>query len=78
MIDNYALWAAKDAADELWRLSRPICASCDEHIQDEECYDTPRGLMDHDCARAYAEELAEEFVLDMLDEWRRSTDSYAT
>lgn len=63
----------EDAADR-WLDSRPVCSVCGEPIQDEYKFDTARGLMCEDCAEAYADQLAEEFKRDCMDDWRRMID----
>lgn len=39
MDDNYSLWEAKEQDFERWLKTRPICCECEEHIQDEFCYE---------------------------------------
>lgn len=78
MIDNYGIWLAHDLANERWRESRPVCAVCKEHIQDEYLFNTERGLMCEDCADAYADELAEEYKKDLMDGWRERAERYET
>lgn len=75
-MDNYSIWAAGDAAKERWRESRPTCSACKEHIQDEYLFETPRGLMCEECASAYADDLAEEFKLDVMEGWRKEVERY--
>ena len=36
--DAYDLWEAHDAQQEQALSERPVCADCDEHIQEEEAY----------------------------------------
>lgn len=76
MIDNYDMWAAEDARRERWRESRPVCESCGEHIQDEYCYETGRGLMCESCAQSYADDLAEEYARDLMSEWKGNIDDH--
>ena len=69
-MDNYDMWLSHDLARERWRERRPVCDVCGEHIQDENVYKTLRGDMCEACAEAYADELAEEFKQDTMEEWR--------
>ena len=75
-MSNYRLWAADDAAKERWRESRPTCNVCGEHIQDEYLYETIRGLLCEECAEAYADELAEDFKRDLMEDWRQGVERY--
>lgn len=77
MVDNYDIWLTQDLANERWRESRPVCACCGEHIQDEYCYRTMRGMLCEECADAYADDLAEEYKMDLMGEWREYTDDYS-
>ena len=70
MLDNYDLWYEEDRRRERWRESRPVCDACGQHIQDEYMYKTLRGNFCEECAEAYADELAEEFKRDTMEEWR--------
>lgn len=75
-MDNYNAWLANDLAKERWRESRPVCVVCGDHIQDEHAYNTERGLMCEGCADAYADELAEDFKRDTMEDWKRFTDDF--
>lgn len=37
--DNYDKWEQHEAQQERQLLDRPRCAECDNHIQDEFCYE---------------------------------------
>ena len=37
-MDNYAMWERNEARLERELARRPVCAYCDEHIQDEQFY----------------------------------------
>ena len=78
MMDNYDIWLADDLEKERWRESKPVCAFCEEHIQDEHKYVIPKltgeVVLCESCAEQYAEELAEDFKQDCLDRWK--TDNY--
>lgn len=73
---NLAALEAHDREMDAWLESRPICTCCDEPIQEEKAYETERGLMCESCARAYAYELADEFIEDCMDEWSHDTERY--
>ena len=74
---NLAAREAHDRAADAWLNSRPICVSCREPIQDENCYNTRRGLMCESCAKEYARDLAEEQIEDWLEDWKDDTERYA-
>lgn len=78
MKDNYDIWLAQDEANERWRESRPICAFCHEHIQDEHKYEvqkiTGMVVLCEQCAEEYANELAEEYKDELLCGWRKDND----
>lgn len=38
MRDVYDLWESHDNEQERWRMRRPRCSSCREHIQDEHLF----------------------------------------
>lgn len=39
MPDNYSQWEAHQMKQEAWLAERPVCADCDEHIQDDHCFE---------------------------------------
>ncbi len=41
--DNYSMWERREAEQERWLESRPICCRCREHIQDEPVVDAETG-----------------------------------
>ncbi len=45
----YADLARKEAEDERWLRSRPVCAWCGEPIQDEYCYEIDGDLICERC-----------------------------
>ena len=57
-------------AEDEWLKSRPLCAVCKDPIQGD-IYETYRGNMCEDCARVLAEDLAEEFIRDTMEDWKR-------
>lgn len=63
-----------DRQYDQWLESLPICYSCGEPIQEDQ-YEVNTGTGLHvlceDCARAKAEELAEDFIRDTLEEWKK-------
>ena len=36
--DNYSQWESHEQQQEAWLQKRPVCADCDEHIQDESAF----------------------------------------
>lgn len=63
-----------DRQCDQWLESLPVCYSCGDRIQDDR-YEVNTGTGIHDlceeCARLKAEELAEDFIRDLLEEWKR-------
>ena len=45
----YADLARKEAEEERWLRSRPVCAWCGEPIQEERCYDIAGELVCDEC-----------------------------
>ena len=39
MPDNYSMWESKEREHDRWLKTRPICCECEEHIQDERCFE---------------------------------------
>ena len=39
MPDNYSLWEDRERQQEAWLAGRPVCADCDEPIQDDHCFE---------------------------------------
>ena len=37
--DNYSQWEDRERMRESWLSRRPVCADCDEHIQDDHCFE---------------------------------------
>ena len=74
-MDNYSAWLDEDLKRERWRESRPVCAFCKDHVQDEYKYVleklTGTVTLCESCAEEYAEELAEEYKQECLSNWRR-------
>ena len=53
MDDAYSLWQHKEAEAESWLQKRPVCADCDEHIQDEKAYYINGEFICVNCMDAY-------------------------
>ena len=51
MIDNYDLWKEYDARQEEALARQPKCYECNEHIQDETCYEIDVNLVCKSCLR---------------------------
>ena len=47
--DNYDLWRRREAEQEAWLETRPICDHCGQPIQDENLYDFDGVLYHEDC-----------------------------
>lgn len=77
-MDNYDMWLADDLARERWRESKPVCAFCKDHIQDEHKYVIPNlsgeVVLCESCAEEYADRLAEEYRQELIDNWK--TDNF--
>lgn len=37
--DNYSQWENRERQHEAWLARRPVCVDCDEHIQDDHCFE---------------------------------------
>lgn len=61
MMDNYAMWQAKEREEERWLNKKPICCRCGRHIQDENLFDINDELYHEECA---------------FDEFRKWTEDY--
>ena len=53
MEDNYSLWEAKMAREEIWLNSRPVCGYCGEHIQYGYYFDINDEVVCQDCLDAH-------------------------
>lgn len=49
-----------DAEQEAWLAERPVCADCDEHIQDESAYYINGEWICMNCMSAYEREVLPE------------------
>ncbi len=49
MPDNYSLWEAHERQKEAWLAKRPVCADCDEPIQDDHYFDINGEAICPDC-----------------------------
>lgn len=55
-IADFERW---DAEQEAWLAKRPVCADCDEHIQDCEAYYINGCLICQNCIEAYRIEVGD-------------------
>lgn len=39
MPDNYSQWEEHQKKQDAWLAKRPLCADCDEPIQDDHCFE---------------------------------------
>ena len=60
MLDNYDLWERHDAAQNRQLEALPICADCDNHIQDEQAYYINGEWICPDCMSTYLREVLPE------------------
>ena len=51
--DNYDLWARHDAEQEAALELLPICDICEEHIQEEHCYQINDEIICEHCMVEY-------------------------
>ena len=51
--DPIADFCRHDAEQNMWLSKRPICADCDQHIQDERAYHINDVFLCEDCMSAY-------------------------
>ena len=51
--DNYDLWQQHMAEIERSLDRQPICSECEEHIQDEYCYQINGEIICEHCLNAY-------------------------
>lgn len=49
-----------DAEQEAWLAKRPVCADCDEHIQDERAYYINGEWICSDCMSSYEREVPQD------------------
>lgn len=49
MIDNYAVWAAHEQDKERRLSRRPVCAYCDQHIQEEFFFEIDCEMVCEEC-----------------------------
>ena len=47
--DPYRDFLNHEAEKERWLQSRPVCSECEEHIQDDECFEIGGELICPDC-----------------------------
>lgn len=53
MPDNYSQWEARERMQEAWLARRPVCADCEQHIQDESAYYINGEWICEDCMDSY-------------------------
>lgn len=51
--DNYSQWEAHERQHEAWLARRPVCADCENHIQDETAYYINGEWICEDCMDSY-------------------------
>ena len=62
MPDNYDLFAMHDAEMEAALEALPVCSVCDEHIQDEYCYEINGDLICEHCMIEYFRKETTDFM----------------
>lgn len=58
--DSYDVWAYHNAQQEKALSERPVCADCDQHIQDEEAYYINGEYICESCMDSYKREVQPE------------------
>lgn len=51
--DNYSQWEEHERKQEAWLRKRPVCADCDQHIQDETAFYINGEWICEDCMDSY-------------------------
>lgn len=54
VVDNLDLYNRHEAEQERWLKKRPVCADCNQHIQDEKFYLINDEAICPDCMECYA------------------------
>lgn len=60
--DPYQDFLSHDAEQEEWLGSRPKCCECDEHIQDDHCYEINGEIICEDCMNDNYRKAVEDIV----------------
>lgn len=71
LVDSYDLWDAHTRRMDKIQERLHICDKCGAPILDQYLYETPRGEMCEACAAEYADELAEDYRMDLLAKWEK-------
>ena len=58
--DNYSQWESQEREQDAWLAKRPICADCDEPIQDAEAYYINGEWICENCMDSYKREVIPE------------------
>lgn len=61
-MDNYERWAMQDAELEAELEARPKCSECEEHIQDDYCYEINGEVICEHCLNAYYRKSVEDII----------------
>ena len=51
--DNYDIWLAHEERKDRELSSRPLCSCCENHIQDDHCYEIEDKVICPDCLNTY-------------------------
>ncbi len=51
-----------DAKQTQWLEQQPVCSECDEHIQDEYCYEINGELICEDCLNTNHKKRTEDYI----------------
>jgi formylmethanofuran dehydrogenase subunit E len=51
-----------DARQSMWLKRRPVCSECDEHIQDECCYEINGELVCEECMEMNHKKYVEDYI----------------
>ncbi len=60
--DNYDLWCRHEDELEAELERCPVCCECDEHIQDEACWDINGDLYCEECAKDKFRKWTEDYM----------------
>lgn len=57
--DAYDMWEAHEREQQRWLEKRPVCADCQEHIQEERAYYINGDWICEDCMDSYRQAVPE-------------------
>ena len=60
--DAYDQWCWHQAEEDAWLAKRPVCSCCEEHIQDDTCYEINDELICKHCLDVFFRKNVEDFI----------------